>query len=94
VNKALSIHPIVSEQQRGIATAPSWAEPDLTLAADFHRHHRRNAVCNRPFSFRIRKTYRHLLIWLLKRSLEKEISWDRFDEMLSAKLDCLAILDE
>jgi len=51
-------------------------------------------VCNCLSFSRFRKAYRHFLVWLLRRSFEKEIVWNRFDEELSRKLDCLAILDE
>jgi hypothetical protein len=59
---------------------------------DFACHHRRDAVFKGHLVSRIRKTYRRLLIRLLKRSYEKGIVWSSFDERLSAKLDCIAIL--
>lgn len=59
---------------------------------NFASHHRRNAVFKGSFVCRFRKTFRQILIRLLKRSYEKEIVWSRFDERLSAKLDCIAIL--
>ena len=43
---------------------------------------------------RTRNAYRRALLKLLKRSIEGEIDWERFDEGLSRKLDCLAILLE
>jgi hypothetical protein len=38
--------------------------------------------------------YRRALLRLVKRSLESQIDWKRFDEDLSRKLDCLAVLLE
>jgi hypothetical protein len=43
---------------------------------------------------RTRDAYRKALLKLVKRSLESQIDWKRFDEDLSRKLDCLAILLE
>jgi len=79
---------------RKAVDAPSWAEPAPGCSVNLPSHYRSEAVCKDPFSARFKRAYRHFLVWLLRRSFEGEIEWERFDERLSLKLDCLAIFDE
>ncbi len=51
-------------------------------------------MCKDPLCVRFKRAYHHFLVWLQRRSFEGEIEWDRFDERLSLKLDCLALFDE
>jgi hypothetical protein len=78
--------------ERGTVARPELGGACPGPRVDFASHHRRDAVFKGPLVSRVRQTYRRLLLRLLNRSFEKEIVWSSFDERLSAKLDCIAIL--